>query len=53
MIKANTYLEFRGDEKIVLLKFLNSLVFRGNSTLHRILQSCTLKFLHLKKGNLE
>lgn len=48
MTESTLYLEFRGNEKVILLQFLNSLVLRGNSALHRVLESCTLKFLHIK-----
>lgn len=51
MAKSTLYLEFRGNKKVILLQFLNSLVLRGNGTFHGVLESCTLKFLHLKEEN--
>lgn len=51
MTKSTLYLEFRGNKKVILLQFLHSLVLRGHNTFHRVLKSCTLKFLYLKKEN--
>lgn len=51
MTKSTLHLEFRGNKEVILLQLLNSLVLRGHGTLHRVLESCTLKFLHLKKEN--
>lgn len=43
------YLEFGGDENIMLLQFFNCLVFGGNSTFNRVLQCSTLELLHLNE----
>lgn len=44
------YLEPGGDENVVLLQFLNCLIFGRNSTFNRILQSSTLEFLYLGRS---
>lgn len=51
MTKPTLHLEFGGNKEVILLQLLNSLVLGGNGTFHRVLESCTLKFLHLKKEN--
>lgn len=50
--ESTLHLKLGGNEKIVLLQLLYCLVFGGDSTLDRVLQSRSLQLLHLKTENL-